>query len=224
MGPGRQDSAEGGRDDARDPWPGPAGWFGKIPALGDFVSRRLPPEFIEPWDHWLSEELPAAERALGADWAESYANAPVWRFALMPQVLDSRHWLGVLMPSADRVGRRYPLTMAASFAPRIGTVTGWWSALIEVAVRARQPDCGAETLEAGLLAARHGQDAQPAKDPVQSRIAAALAAAGPGMSLWWPWQSHVLDGGTVSTLDGLPRGERFVALFRAPGRRLVMRD
>jgi hypothetical protein len=44
------------------------------------------------------------------------------------------------------------------------------------------------------------------------------------MSLWWPWQSHAPDGETVSTLDGLPRGERFVALIRAPGRRLVMRD
>ena len=26
------------------------GWYGKLPASGDFVTRRLPPSFIEPWD------------------------------------------------------------------------------------------------------------------------------------------------------------------------------
>lgn len=90
-------------------------------------------------------------------------------------------------------------------------------------MRARQPDCGAEMLEAGLLAVQRSPCAHPAQDPVQGPIAPALAAARPGASLWWPWQGQVPDCETVSTLDGLPRGERFVDLIRAPGRRLVTR-
>jgi type VI secretion system protein ImpM len=27
-----------------------AGCYGKLPCLGDFVSRRLPRAFIQPWD------------------------------------------------------------------------------------------------------------------------------------------------------------------------------
>lgn len=26
------------------------GFFGKVRTQGDFVSRRLPPEFVQPWD------------------------------------------------------------------------------------------------------------------------------------------------------------------------------
>ena len=34
------------------------GWYGKLPASGDFATRRLPPSFIEPWDAWLNAMLP----------------------------------------------------------------------------------------------------------------------------------------------------------------------
>ena len=40
------------------------GWFGKIPALGDFVTRHLPPSFVQPWDEWLSAELSEARLLL----------------------------------------------------------------------------------------------------------------------------------------------------------------
>ncbi len=194
-------------------WPAPAGWFGKIPALGDFVGRRLPPEFIEPWDHWLSDELHAAQLALGAGWLESYLNAPVWRFALMPGALDSRHWFGVLMPSVDRVGRQYPLTIATGFVPEIGIPGRGWSTLIRIAMRAKQPDCNTETLEAELLTAADNERVCAAQDPAESRIASALASADPGSSLWWPWREQAPDDCALSMLEGLPRGERFVRLF-----------
>ena len=42
-----------------------AGWFGKMPALGDFASRRLPPAWIEAWDGWLQRELVRSRTALG---------------------------------------------------------------------------------------------------------------------------------------------------------------
>ena len=97
--------------------PGPPGWHGKLPALGDFVSRRLAPEFITPWDAWLSSGLQALRSAKPASWLQAYLESPSWRFLLQPGVLPGADtlgltWAGVLMPSVDRVGRYFPLTLA----------------------------------------------------------------------------------------------------------------
>ena len=35
------------------------GWYGKLPSLGDFASRRLGADFIPPWDAWLQEVIHA---------------------------------------------------------------------------------------------------------------------------------------------------------------------
>ena len=196
--------------------PPPAGWFGKIPALGDFVSRRLPPEFIEAWDVWLSEELFEARQKLGEAWLESYLNAPIWRFALMPGALDARPWFGVLMPSVDRVGRQFPLTFAASFATQAGALAHWWSALIAVASRAKDRDCDADALESALLASPVHPCGDQAPEPSDSRLAPALEAAMPGTSLWWSWRPDARDDEIPAAIDGLPRGDRFLQLIR-PG-------
>ena len=41
--------------------PGPdlilPGFYGKLPLAGDFVTRRLPPEFVRFWDRWASRHL-----------------------------------------------------------------------------------------------------------------------------------------------------------------------
>ena len=192
--------------------PPPAGWFGKIPALGDFVSRRLPPEFIEPWDEWLSEELFAAQEKLEENWLESYVKAPIWRFALMPGVLDARHWFGVLMPSVDRVGRQFPLTFAASFAPELGSLNAWWSALIGIALRAKE-SCDADALEAALLGSPDNEVHDQAAEPFEGRVAPALAAAATGTSVWWSWQPDAAGAETLAVLQGMPRGDRFLALI-----------
>jgi type VI secretion system protein ImpM len=193
--------------------PPPAGWFGKIPALGDFVSRRLPPEFIEPWDEWLSEELFAAREKLDENWLESYLKAPIWRFALMPGVLDARHWFGVLMPSVDRVGRQFPLTFAASFEPDLGTLNGWWSTLIGVALRAKESSCDADALEAALVGSPDNQVPDQGAEPIEGRVAPALAAAATGTSLWWSWQTDAPGAETLAVLQGMPRGDRFLELI-----------
>jgi type VI secretion system ImpM family protein len=190
--------------------PPTAGWFGKIPALGDFVSRRLPAEFIEAWDIWLSEELFGAQEKLGENWLESYLKAPIWRFALMPGALDARHWFGVLMPSVDRIGRQFPLTFAASFAPAVEALGPWWSELIGVAMKAKE-GCDVDALEQALLASRG--TSQP--DHTAGPLVSALSAAGAGASVWWSWRSEAREAEIVSVIDGLPRGDRFLALIGA---------
>lgn len=88
------------------------GFFGKLPAVGDFVSRRLPREFVEPWDGWLQNAIASSRERLGQDWLDAYLTSPIWRFALSMGAAGPAGWAGVLMPSVDRVGRYFPFTVA----------------------------------------------------------------------------------------------------------------
>jgi type VI secretion system protein ImpM len=89
------------------------GFYGKLPNLGDFVSRRLPAEFIKPWDLWLQESLAESRVRLGDEWLATYLTSPLWRFVLTPGIAGQTGWAGVMMPSVDRVGRYFPLTLAS---------------------------------------------------------------------------------------------------------------
>lgn len=75
------------------------GFFGKLPSTGDFVSRGLPTAFTAVWDRWLARHLAAR---LQAD-----AQPLCFHRAGPPPVS------GVVLPSRDRAGRRFPLTLAA---------------------------------------------------------------------------------------------------------------
>lgn len=92
------------------------GFFGKLPAFGDFVARGLPEAFVEPWDAWLQGALTGSRDRLRETWLNTYLASPFWRFALAPGVCGREAWLGVLMPSVDRVGRYFPFTLAQSLA------------------------------------------------------------------------------------------------------------
>ncbi len=85
------------------------GFYGKLPVVGDFVSRRLPNEFIKPWDGWLQSAIAASREELGDEWLNSYLTSPIWRFLLSPGVCGNKAVAGIMMPSVDRVGRYYPL-------------------------------------------------------------------------------------------------------------------
>lgn len=110
------------------------GLFGKLPAHGDFIRRGdLPASFCVPWDAWLQEGIAAARAAVGeARWESVWDAAPAWRFALPPGACGPEASAGVLLPSRDAVGRRFPLTLAAVAAA--GERTPWpadWFARVE---------------------------------------------------------------------------------------------
>jgi len=77
------------------------------------VSRRLPRSFIGPWDQWLQRGIASSREQLAEDWLDRYLGSPLWRFALAAGVCGSDAWAGVMMPSVDRVGRYFPLCLAA---------------------------------------------------------------------------------------------------------------
>ena len=89
------------------------GAYGKMPALGDFFRLGAEREFVTPWDIWLQTTLLAARKSLGTRFEDCYMSAPIWRFALPPSIAGTQGVVGVLMPSVDRVGRQFPLTLVA---------------------------------------------------------------------------------------------------------------
>lgn len=89
------------------------GFYGKLPCRGDFVQRRVPREFVEPWDVWLQECLTLSRSQLQERWLEAYLVSPIWRFALAGGVCGAAAYAGVLLPSVDLVGRYFPLTLVA---------------------------------------------------------------------------------------------------------------
>jgi type VI secretion system protein ImpM len=88
-----------------------AGFYGKLPCKGDFLQRRIAQEFVDAWDTWLQQCLFASREQLQEGWLDAYLTSPVWRFALAEGVCGSGAYAGVMVPSVDRVGRYFPLTL-----------------------------------------------------------------------------------------------------------------
>ncbi len=138
----------------------PPGWYGKLPTLGDFAARRLDASFIDPWDGWLATGLLALREARPQSWLQDYLGSPSWRFLLMPGVLPGAAgeggWAGVLMPSVDRVGRYFPLTLVQPLGAgptstqQMAALWAWLGRLDELARDALFDDWTAERLEEEL--------------------------------------------------------------------------
>jgi type VI secretion system protein ImpM len=224
-------------DDAPD---SRAGFFGKVTSHGDFVARRLAPSFKQPWDDWLQSGLQQSRQALGERWLPTWLNSPIWRFALAPGVCGEHGWSGVLMPSVDRVGRHFPLTVAAGWGghlPLLDCVTlydGWFSRIEELALSSLRDDFSLESFDASLctLSGRPGEAAVDGPAPVGTVIAldalqplfaqlespsprllqAAASAALHGHSLWWTDGAPHVEPCLV-VCRGLPSPEAFTALL-----------
>ncbi|MDJ0807734.1 MAG: type VI secretion system-associated protein TagF [Gammaproteobacteria bacterium] len=97
---------------------GSPGFFGKLPSHGDFVSRHLPRSFTDPWDSWLQSVIANSRAQLAETWLDIYLTSPIWRFALSSGLCGDTPWTGLVMPSVDRVGRYFPLTMAVALEGR----------------------------------------------------------------------------------------------------------
>lgn len=91
------------------------GYFGKIPAAGDFVVRNVDRNVREGLDKWLQQAMEASRKALGDAWLHSFLTAPVWRF-LSTGLGGQRTVLGVLIPSVDKVGRYFPFAILVELA------------------------------------------------------------------------------------------------------------
>jgi len=130
-----------------------AGFFGKIPARGDFVQRGLPQAFVVGWDGWMSRVLAASRDELGGGWLPAWMEAPVWKFHLAPGVCSPDAVLGVFMPSVDSVGRHFPLTLArpcGASAAVPAQASAWLAAMEAAGIAALEEDLNPDQLSERL--------------------------------------------------------------------------
>jgi len=97
------------------------GFFGKIPATGDFVVLNLPRIFTDRWDRWMSMEL--RDRP-----DEGELDPRAWRFVIQGGIFGEQPCSGAWRMSYDRVGRHYPLTIAR-LGPPPDTTDTWFEAI-----------------------------------------------------------------------------------------------
>lgn len=101
-----------------------AGLLGKLPARGDFITLGLPGRFVAPWRDRVDGLVLASRDLLGVAWMEAFMVGPVWQFCLSPGVCGPDGALGLMMPSVDRVGRAYPLTLGAVLSDEVAASDG----------------------------------------------------------------------------------------------------
>jgi type VI secretion system protein ImpM len=192
------------------------GWYGKLPGLGDFASRRLPAAFVQEWDEWLQGVLAAAREEWGAAWLDRYLVAPIVRFWLGPGVVAGGAWCGLVMPSVDRVGRHFPLSVvqpAGALAQALAA-RRWYGALDAAARRALDTAFTVDDLERALAAvdAEGPCDVDPAGTD-DARLAASLVPPGSVASVWW---CDDASAGAVHAFDAMPPPQAFARWLGGP--------
>jgi type VI secretion system protein ImpM len=176
------------------------GLFGKLPARGDFVRIGLPGRFVVPWDAWLQRVLAASRQRMGARWLPAFLEAPVWRFTLPPGACGGGAVLGLLMPSVDRVGRYFPLTLAAVFATGFGA-----------------PADAVPWLDACETAGRKALDEDATPEEIARRMPLLRAEEMPdaaAIGAWWTEGGPRVAAARL-TLAELPDAEQFAAMLGA---------
>jgi type VI secretion system protein ImpM len=133
-----------------------AGFFGKLPATGDFVSRGLPDAFRRNWDGWLTRHIVPLQHQ------DSDLPPGGLRFRL---VSGGRLATGVIRPSADSAGRRFPLSLlliAEGNLP-LPEVNAWCDAALALLTDGIDPD----TLWRAIDAVPAPQPDDPPSGPMQ---------------------------------------------------------
>jgi type VI secretion system protein ImpM len=210
---------------------GVAAAFGKMPALGDFFRIRVETAFVDTWDTWLQEIMVAGRAQLGAGWEDCYMQAPLWRFALPAGMAGAQAVVGVLMPSVDRVGRQFPLTLVTAADDEGSPFRSYFAnaatldALETLALDALGDEMTRDILDARLAGiagnpvpprgrpgrTRSGGLLLQDGDPVMEAADLAEAALAPGRAAIWACRMQ--GGSRWMTMERLPRGDEGVAMF-----------
>ncbi|UVK41736.1 type VI secretion system-associated protein TagF [Mesorhizobium sp. AR10] len=121
------------------------GFYGKMPATGDFVTRRLPGDFVRIWDRWLAEHI------VPLFGQKFWPPATALRFLAGPNSFGAS--AGIILQSADRVGRQFPLSVVAQLpeAPvKLAYAEAWFSSIEEAAIAAQHGELTPDDLDAAL--------------------------------------------------------------------------
>jgi type VI secretion system protein ImpM len=219
------------------------GWYGKIPGTGDFIARRVPASFSEPWDRWLQRAIEGSKQKLGTGWRDAFLSMPAWRFVLAPGVLGANGWAGLMVPSVDAVGRYFPLTAACALpsvsVDAAATLLGagrWFDEIEAVALQAIAPGADTAAIDAALARRRFearwlaappetGDATNPLRGAQPQMQCVALPDAAPPAALreltarlcepWSAWLAEPSDlfGRSLLLCESLPAGGQFCAMM-----------
>ena len=170
-------------------------------SLGGSASRRLPQGFVAAWDAWLQHGMAASRAQLDASWLDIYLNSPIWRFALLPGLCGEQAWAGLMMPSIDKVGRHFPLTLALPIEPRSDLLTGilsaqpWYATLERIALATLNIDFSVDDLERELA-----EHPLLLGEPQQSLDEASMEE----LAYWWQSAADYPRVLHLSSLQALP--------------------
>jgi len=182
------------------------GFYGKLPARGDFVGLGLPQGFIRPWDAWLQQAIAGSREHLGGTWTAAWLEAPIWRFLLPPGLCGSGGVLGLWLPSVDRAGRFFPLTFARIVEGPAEAVLrqagGWLDAAEAAGCAALAEDLAPDAIAAMLASPVDAATAPPPMLP---------AVPAPG-GVWWTAGAPRVAAAML-TLQALPDGRGFAAML-----------
>ncbi|WP_353646394.1 type VI secretion system-associated protein TagF [Mesorhizobium sp. WSM2239] len=122
------------------------GFYGKVPAAGDFVGRGLPRDFVRRWDRWLAQHLAPLVGAQFWPWPLAL------RFLAGPGCFGPA--TGIILQSTDKAGRRFPLSIvtplpAASMA--MARADAWFAEIEDAGVGAQLGELTPDELEAALV-------------------------------------------------------------------------
>ncbi|MDG4880741.1 type VI secretion system-associated protein TagF [Mesorhizobium sp. WSM4884] len=123
------------------------GFYGKMPAAGDFVTRRLPGDFVRIWDRWLAQHI------VPLFGLENWPTDIALRFLSGPASFGAA--AGIVLQSADRVGRRFPLSVVARLAEaplKLAYADVWFEGIEKAAFAAQRGELTPDELDAALTA------------------------------------------------------------------------
>ncbi|HLP70245.1 MAG TPA: type VI secretion system-associated protein TagF [Rhizobium sp.] len=161
------------------------GFFGKLPTHGDFVSTGLAHGFQSELDNWLQDSLQAAQQHLGRDWERCFHAMPAWRFIVERGLWGPATLAGVMVPSFDRVGRHFPLIVAAqlhNFADhprRLFLDDSWFTAVEAIAETSAKRDFDIEQFTTSLKRLRRLRPADLPENEALPRDSSTH------MTVWW---------------------------------------
>jgi type VI secretion system protein ImpM len=164
------------------------GLFGKLPSHGDFLAKRLPDGFRDVWDEWLQRCLVHSQGELGERWLDCYLTSPMWRFFLADGIAGAASHAGVLLPSVDRVGRYFPLTVLVELPSGVAALpfaqaaAGWFGEVERICSEALEdPALDLQALERELAASG---------ERLSGLDGLRLARPFPGSSTHWHWPAR----------------------------------
>jgi type VI secretion system protein ImpM len=176
----------------------------------------VPQEFVDVWDAWVRESLSESRRQLRDRWLDAYLTSPVWRFVLTEGLCGTDAYAGLILPSVDRVGRYFPLTIVARWEVDVFPLETacnqqrWFESAEALALHALEaPSLDFDDFDRGVarLAAQIDASVEPSAclPSLEERRMRPV-------SVWWTDGSNEIAPGMLC-VTGLPEPSAFAAML-----------